>query len=132
MRRAVWRFSGVKHRRGVAPGHRFAREQQRLGKVRAHEIDVVQRGEHGALLAMPAPHQVEQVGGGLGVDRVERLVEHDDARVLQQQARKQHALHLPARERADGAALEAGQADGCDRLLDAAAGIAVDAAEQAG
>ena len=80
MRRAVSRFSGVSTVGGPAPGDRLARQQQRLGKVRPHQIDVVQRREHGALLAVPALHQIEQVGRGLGVDGVERLVQHDHAR----------------------------------------------------
>jgi hypothetical protein len=42
------------HRRGAAPGHRLACEQKRLGKIRAHKIDVVHGGQHGALLAVPA------------------------------------------------------------------------------
>jgi hypothetical protein len=92
----------------------------------------VHGGEHGAALAVPAPHQVEQVGRGLGVHRVERLVEHDHAGVLQQQAREQHALHLAARERRNPAILEAGEADGGDRLLDRGARGAVDTAEGTG
>jgi hypothetical protein len=68
--------------RRVAPGHRLAREQQRLRKIRAHEIDVVQRRQHRAFLAVPAPDQIEQVDRCLGVDGVERLVEHDHARIL--------------------------------------------------
>ena len=63
------------------------------------------RGQHGALFGVPAPHQLQQVGAGLGVDGVERLVEHDHAGVLQQQPREQHALHLPAGQRADRGAV---------------------------
>src|SRR4051794_21699116 len=47
---------------GFAPGYRFAREQQCLGKIVAHEVDVVQRGQDGALLAVPALHEFEEVG----------------------------------------------------------------------
>ena len=72
------------HARGAAPGDRLARQEQRLREVRAHEIEVVHGSEHGAPLAVPAPHEVEQIGRGLGIDGVERLVEHDHARVLQQ------------------------------------------------
>ena len=120
------------HRRGAAPGDRLAREQQRFRKMRPDEIDIVQRREHGALLAMPALHQVEQIGGGLGVDRVERLVEHDHAGILQQQPCEQHALHLPAGERRDRAILEAGESDRGDRLLDPVPRRAIEAAEQPG
>ena len=95
----------------------LAREQQRLRKSRAHQIDIVQGGENGAAFLVPAPHERRQVGRGLGVDRVERLVQHDQPRILQQQPREQHALHLPARQRADGAPLEAGETDRGDRSL---------------
>ena len=47
------------------------------------------------------------------------------------QPREQHALHLAARQRADRALLEAGEADRCDRRLDRVALLAPDAAEQA-
>src|SRR5262245_13889492 len=90
----------------VPPRHRLAREQQGFGEIRPHEVDVVHGGEHRALFAVPALHQLEQVGRGLGVDGVERLIEHDHTRVLQQQAREQHALHLPTGERTDGAVFE--------------------------
>jgi hypothetical protein len=89
-------------------------------------------GQHRAPLAVPALHQIEQVGRGLGVDRVERLVEHDHAGILQQQPREQHALHLPAGERRDRAILEAGEPDGGDRLLDPVPRRAIEAAEQPG
>ena len=51
--------------------------------------------------------------------------------VLEQQAGEQRALHLAAGEGADRAALEAGQADGRERLLDPGPVPAADAAEQA-
>ena len=54
----------------------------------------------------------------LRVDRGERLVEQDQARVLQQQPREQDALQLAARQRADHAPLEPGQPDRRQRLLD--------------
>ena len=76
--------------------------------MRLHQLEVVQRGEDGALLAVPAPDQRDEVGAGLGVDGIERLVEHDHARVLQQEPREQHALHLAAGQRADRPRLEAG------------------------
>ena len=73
----------------------------------------------------------QQIGRGALVDGGERLVEHDDARVLDQQAREQHALHLAARQRADGALLEAGQADRGDSVFDDVVILAADAAERA-
>jgi len=59
---------GREHHRRFTPGDRLAREQQRFREVRLHQVQIVQRREHRALLAVPAPYQVEQVGGGLGVD----------------------------------------------------------------
>ena len=101
MRRALLRFSAVKTSR-VAPQATGSRASSRLcGKRRFHQIDVVQGCKHRALFAVPAPHQVEKVGRGFGVDGGERLVEHDQLRILQQQAGEQHALHLTAGERAD-------------------------------
>src|SRR5579863_1635412 len=79
---------------------------------------------------MPAFDQREQIGRGLGIDGVEGLVEHDQARILQQHPRKQHALHLPAGQRADGAVLKTAQADGCERLRDSPARVLADAAEK--
>ncbi len=43
---------------------------------------------------MPAVDDLHQIGGGLGVDGGERLVQQDHLRLLQQQAREQHPLHL--------------------------------------
>ncbi len=132
MRRAFSMFSAVSTS-AVSPQATGSRASSSVsGKFALHHIEVVQRRQHGALLAVPAPHQIQQIGGGLGVDRVERLVEHDHARVLQQQAREQHALHLAARQRADRPLLEAGEADRRERLLDRVAHLAADAAEQAG
>src|SRR5262245_65174866 len=120
------------HARGAAPSDGLARQEQRLRKVCPHKIDIVHGGEHGTLLAMPAPPEIEQVGRGLDIDCVERLVEHDNARVLQQEAREQHPLHLAAREGGDDASLETGEAHGVDCLLDRDARGAIDAAERSG
>ena len=130
MRRAFRRLSAVSTSAVGSPGDRLAGEQQGLRKIRLHQIDVVRGDQDGAPLAVPALHQSHQVGGGLGVDGGERLVEHDHARVLQQQAGKQHALHLPAGERADGALLESGEADRGDGRFDRLMILAADAAEQ--
>jgi hypothetical protein len=119
------------HVRRRPPGHRFARKQQCAREIRLDEIDVVQGGEHGAPLAVPALHQIHQIGGGPLVDGGERLIEHDDARILDQQPGEQHALHLAARQRADGAVLETGQADRGNGLLDDMIILSGDAAERA-
>jgi hypothetical protein len=72
MRCAARRFSGVSTV-AVLPQATGSREQQRRGEIRAHEIDVVHGGKHGALLAVPALDEPEQVGRGLGIDRVEPI-----------------------------------------------------------
>ena len=101
IRRARSRLAAASTSRGRPPGHRLAGEQQRLGEPLADQIEVVQHGQHGPALAVPAPDQVEQIARGPGVDRGERLVEQDQARILQQQPREQDALQLAARQRAD-------------------------------
>ena len=65
---------------------------------------------------MPALDQRDQVADGLGVDRVERLVEQDDLGVLHQHAREQRALQLAARQRVDRPLLETFEADRRQRL----------------
>ena len=120
------------HLCGRAPRHRPAREQQRFREMVAHQLHIVQRRQHGAALAVPALHQRQQVGRGLGVDGVERLVQHDQARVLQQHAREQHALHLAAGQRADRAVLKPVEADGGERLGDLVPLRLAHAAEKSG
>ena len=91
---------------------------------------IMQGREHGALFTMPTLNDVQEIESReLRVDGGEGLVEHDDAGVLQQKPREQHALHLPARQRADGAALETGQSDSSDGIADFLARILADAAE---
>ena len=93
----------------------------------------MQRRQHRAFFSVPAPHQRQQIGRGPGVDGVEGFVQHDQARVLQQHARKQHALHLSAGQRADGAVLKSVEADGCERLRNLLArGLAHAAEKSAG
>ena len=93
------------------PGDRITRQQQRLGKMLAHQIEVVDDDHHRPLLAVPALDQRNEVGDRPRIDRVERLVEQDDLGVLHQHARKQRALQLAARQRVDRARLEPFQAD---------------------
>jgi len=81
---------------------------------------------------MPVADEIEQIGGGFRVDRIERLVEDDQPRVLQEQSREQHPLHLPAGKIADRPPFEAGEADGGDGSMDLVALLAADPAEQAG
>jgi hypothetical protein len=106
---AIWRarnrFSARSTCAGRPPGHRTRGPAAApASKVRAHLLQVVQHGHHGAALTAPAPQQREQVGAGARVDGVEGLVEQDQLRVLQQHAREQHALELAGRQLADPAA----------------------------
>src|SRR5262245_32388529 len=91
-------IGGGKHFACLAPGHDLAREDERLGEMRPHLLDIVQRREHGAPLSMPALDQPDEIGDGLVVNGAERLVEKDDAGILQEESRKQHALELAAGE----------------------------------
>ena len=87
-------------------------EQQRLGEMPSHQLEVVRDDDDRAAFAVPALDQRHQVADGLGVDGVERLVEQDQLGVLHQHARKQRPLQLAARQRVDRPLLETGEADG--------------------
>ena len=112
----VSRFSGFSVSAVAPQATGLARQQQRLGKMLAHQIEVVHDDHHRAPLAMPALDQRDQVGDGPGVDGVERLVEQDQLRVLHQHAGKQRALQLAARQRVDRARFEAFEADRHQRV----------------
>ena len=99
--------------------------------MRAHLLDVVQRGDHGAALIVPAPDEEDEVGDGLGIDGAERLVEQDEAAVLQQQAGEQHALELSAGERADRPVGEIENAERSEGIGDLALGGGIEAAPEA-
>ena len=94
--------------------------------MRAYLREIVQRGEHGAPLAVPTLDQRDEIGDGLAIDGAERLVEQDDGGVLQEQAREQHALELAARERADETVGQVLQSDRGESVRDLIAIVAVD------
>jgi hypothetical protein len=106
------------HLLGRSPGHDLAGEQQRFREMLAHLIEIVERGNHGAAFAMPAADEAQEIVDRLGIDSTERLVEQDDGRVLQQQAREQHALELSARESANTAVAQVLQAERGERFKD--------------
>ena len=85
--------------------------------MRAHLLDVVQRGQHGSSFGVPAQDQRDEIGYGLGVDGAERLVEQNQRSVLQQQPREQHPLELTAGQRPDRARGEIDQPDCCQRAV---------------
>ena len=80
----------------VAPGHRTAGKKQRLREMLADQIEVVDHDHDRAAFAVPALDQRDQVDDGLGIHRVERLVEQDDLGILHQHACEQGPLQLAA------------------------------------
>ena len=99
--------------------------------MRPHLLDVVQRGDDGAPLLVPAFDQDDEVGYGLGVDRPERLVEQDKPRILQEETREQHALELTAGQGADHAIGKVEQAERGERPGHRPLALCVDAAPDA-
>ena len=129
-RRARSRFSGrsVSIVSPQATGWRASSSVS--GKMLAHQVEVVDDDHDGAALAVPALDQRDQVDDGLGVHRVERLVEQDDLGVLHQHPREQRPLQLAARQRVDRPLLEPFEADRRQRLRDRSAVFVGEAAEQ--
>jgi len=73
---------------GLAPGYHLAREQQRLRKMGARLIEVMDCRDDGSPLAMPPPDERDQIRDGSTVDCRKWLIEQDDGCVLKQQARE--------------------------------------------
>ena len=67
---------------------------------------------------MQAAQPGAQVGADVGVQRAERLVEQQHARLHRERAGERHALALAARELRRVAVAEAGQADELEQLVD--------------
>src|SRR5690606_3293034 len=80
---------------------------QRVGEMLLDQSGVVQHRDDGSFLLAPLVDDLDEILHGVLVDRRERLVEQDELRILQQEAREECALHLAAGKRADGAILEA-------------------------
>ena len=87
-------------------------ERQRLGLV-VRDVDEGDAGAALQLLELGA-HALAQLGVEIG----QRLVEQQDRRLDHQRARERDALLLAARELVGVAALEAGEIDQRERLLD--------------
>src|SRR4026208_40977 len=99
--------------------------------MRAHLLDVVQRGDDGAAFFVPAFDEEDEVGGGRGGGGADRLVGKDEATVLQQQAGDQHALELSTGERADRAIGEIENAERGERMGDLVLGALIETAPDA-
>ncbi|CFN68791.1 Uncharacterised protein [Bordetella pertussis] len=63
-----------------------------------HQVEIVQHGDDGAAFGMLLAQQGQQHVRGRRVDRAEGLVQQQQGRVLQQQAREQRPLHLASRQ----------------------------------
>ena len=96
--------------------------------MRAHLLHVMQRGEHGAPLAVPAQNERDEIGDGLGVDGAERLIEQDEGGILQEQPREQHALELAARQCAHRTMPEVLQTDSGERADNLRLALAIEPA----
>ena len=70
---------------------------------------------------MQAPQPGAQVGADVGVERAERLVEQQHARLDRERAGERHALALAARELRRVALVEAAEADELEQLVHALA-----------
>jgi hypothetical protein len=94
----------------------------------AHLIEIVQRGDDGAPLRVPAADEVKQIVDRLRVYGSERFVEQDDGSILQEQAREQDALELSSRKRADAPIAKVLQAKHAERPLHGLAALAIEPA----
>ena len=115
MRRALRRLSARQHRPAVAPGDRLAGDQQRLAGRRACTTS---RSCSTATTVRLSSCQRRTRSSRSAVVLASIAVNGSSSRitpgVLQQQAREQRPLHLPARQGRDRPPLEADEADGRD------------------
>ena len=72
-------------------------------------------------LVVQAAQPLAQLGAHLGVERAERLVEQQHARLDRERARQRHPLALAARELVGVALGVAAEADDAEQLVDARA-----------
>ena len=63
------------------------------------------------VLRTPGFDNENEVRNGAGIDRIERLIQQDQVRILKHGARKKRALHLPAGQAVEGALLKTGQSN---------------------
>ncbi len=94
----------------VAPADGLPGDQQGLGKIGPHLLEVVQHRDDRPVFVVPAVDHAEEIGRGPGIDGGEGFIEQNDRTVLQQQAGEQHPLELSRRQIADGSVLETFQA----------------------
>ena len=95
-----------------------------------HRLLLVVRDEHRrhVHLLVQAAQPVAQLGAHAGVERAERLVEQEDARLRGERARESHPLPLAARELRRIAVGEARELDELEQLVDALADLLLRAA----
>ena len=88
-----------------------------------HRLLLVVGDEHGrdVDLVVQAAQPGAQLGADVGVERAERLVEQQHARLDGERAGQRHALALAAGELRRVALVVAGEADDAEQLVDALA-----------
>ena len=86
--------------------------------MRPDGLRIVQDGDHRASLSVPPPHHPQEIDHRPGIDGRKGFVEQHELRVLKQEPCEERALKLPARQRADGSALEPGESDRRNGLVD--------------
>jgi hypothetical protein len=81
-----------------------------------YAVEIMQYGNDGSSLILPAPQEMQQVLGRTFVQRGERLVKQDDISLLQEQTRKQSPLELTDGKFGDLSVRNGSEADGSQRL----------------
>ena len=84
-------------------------------------LEQVGRDEHGAALGGELAQEAADPADALGVEAVDRLVEHEHARVAEQREREAEALAHAERVAADPAIRVVGEADLVEHRVDARA-----------
>jgi hypothetical protein len=93
--------------------------------------EIVQDDDHRPPFVVPVAYHCRQIPDAGGIDRTVGLVEQHQWRILQHDPGKEGALQLATGEGANRTCFQAVQADPVDRLGDAPASAAVEAAKGA-
>ncbi len=113
----------------LSPFNRLPRDQQRLREMCPDLIEIVEDGDHRATVGVPVLHHAQEIRCGAGIDGGERLIEDDDAGVLQQQPGEQDTLELTSRQRPDRAPFETAEPNCHQGLAAPLGGRSADAAK---
>ena len=114
-------FRGEHPRRRTMDSHLALFHKQKIITVHGRQIDILEHGNHGSLLAVDLPpKQIEQMQGMPDVQVRGGFVQQYDVRILRQGPGNDHALAFPA---AEGRHLFVGQARNVRRFLSNAEAI---------